>query len=582
MVLGDTIDEFDETFFLNLSDATNATIVDNQGVGTIVDNDALPVLTINDRTITEPDNGTATVTFIVSLSAASAKAIAVNYSTLDGTAVAGSDYTTNQGTLVFAPLETSKTISVSVIGDTIDEFDESFFLNLANATNATIADAQGAGTILDNDAPPTLTINDKTITEGDLGTQIMTFTVSLSAQSQKTISVDYTTANGTAISGSDYTATNGTLIFAPGEITKNISVQVIGDRSIESDETFFLNLSSATNATIADVQGIGTIVNNDQPTAFTIIASGTVTINNGGDFDGETLLLDDDALIYAGIGFTINGNPTLPVQRDAAGNPIRNSSGKLILVDRAVSVAPGYTVTNGPSNQYANLIPPQVVDKLSVNVPVYADVKGVELNRRIPANTPTVTFNASQNPINSASDCTAKFPPPGTASNPTVVKVIGGGLNIPSNLTTSNYVITVEQGDINFNGNGHSFNNVMLVSNNGNINLSTVQARDLSVFASGSINMNGGARFAGSTLMANGTSGGSINFNGATTTTDSASNLKVISTGDITFNAAANTRGTFQAVKNFNYNGNSTLFGSIEIKGNITFNTTATITNVAS
>ena len=122
----------------------------------------------------------------------------------------------------------------------------------------------------------------------------------------------------------------------------------------------------------------------------------------------------------------------------------------------------------------------------------------------------------------------------------------------------------------------------MLVSNNGNINLSTVQARDLSVFASGSINMNSGARFAGSTLMASGSSGGNITFNGATTTTDSASNLKVISTGDITFNAAANTRGTFQAVKNFNYNGNSTLFGSIEVKGNITFNTTATITNVGS
>jgi large repetitive protein len=576
-VLGDAIDEFDETFFLNLSDATFATIDHQQALSTIVDNDAPPVLTINDRTITEGDNGTTTVTFTVNLGAASAKPITVDYSTLDGTAVAGSDYTATNGTLTFAPGETSKTISIYVIGDTIDEFDESFFLNLSNATNATIADAQGAGTIADNDAPPTLTINDKTITEGDNGTQTMTFTVTLSAVSQKTIDVNYTTANGTAISGSDYTATNGTLTFAPGETTKTISVQVIGDRSIESDETFSVNLTSATNATITDAQGVGTILNNDLPPAFAIKAEGTVTINGGGDFDGNPLDLSDDALIYAGKGFTINGNPTLPIQRDAMGNPIRDSNGKLVLVDRAVKVAPGYTVTNGPNN-YANLLPPQVVDKQTINIPVYADVKQLELNRRIPAGTPTVTFNVSQNPMNNANDWAAKFPPPGTASNPTVVRVTGGGLNVPTNITISNYVIIVEQGDINFNGNGHNFNNVVLVSNNGNINLSNLQARDLSVFANGSINMNGGARFAGSTLMANGS--GNITFNGATTTTDTTSNLKVISSGDITYNGAANTRGTFQAVKNFNYNGNSTLFGSIEVKGNITFNSGATVTAV--
>ncbi|MEA5551989.1 PKD domain-containing protein [Anabaena cylindrica UHCC 0172] len=574
-VTGDTIDEFDETFFLNLSDATNATIVDNQGVGTIVDNDALPVLTINDRTITEGDNGTAAVTFTVSLSTASAKPIAVNYATLDDTAVAGSDYTATNGTLTFAPGETTKTISVQVAGDTVDEFDETFFLNLSNATNATIADDQGVGTIVDNDAPPTLTINDKTVTEGDNGTQTMTFTVSLSNQSQKTISVNYATANGTATAGSDYTATNGTLTFAPGEITKTVSVQIIGDALIESDETFNINLSNATNATIADATGVGTILNNDLPLAFAIKAEGTVTINGGGDFDGNPLDVSDDALIYAGKGFTINGNPVLPVQRDAQGNAILNSAGKLILVDRAVTVAPGYTVTNGPSNQYANLLPPQVVDQQTINIPVYTDVKQLELNRRIPANTPTVTFNVSQNPMNNANDWAAKFPPPGTVTNPTVVQVTGGGLNVPSGITISNYVIIVEQGDINFNGNGHNFNNVVLVSNSGNINLSNLQAQDLSVFASGSINMNGGARFAGSTLMAN--NSGNIIFNGATTTTDANSNLQVISNGDITYNAAANTRGTFQAVKNFNYNSSSTLFGSIEVKGNITFNSAATV-----
>ncbi|OUL33998.1 putative Ig domain-containing protein [Nostoc sp. 106C] len=314
---------------------------------------------------------------------------------------------------------------------------------------------------------------------------------------------------------------------------------------------------------------------------FAIRTEGTISINGSSDFDGVPTDLSDDALIYAAKGFTINGNPTLPVQRDAQGNPIRDASGKLILVDKAVAVAAGYTVTNGPSNQYAGLNPPTVVPQQTVTVPAYADIKQLELAKRIPNGTPTVTFNISQNPINNANDWSKKFPPPGTASNPTVVRVTGGGLNIPANVTLNNYVITVEQGDINFNGNGHNFNNVVLVANNGNINLSNVQARDLSVFASGSINMNGGARFAGSSLLANGSNNGNITFNGATSSTNTNDNLKVISQGDITYNGASNTRGLFLSVKNFTFNGSSTLYGSISAKGNIIFNGKATVIAVA-
>jgi hypothetical protein len=264
-----------------LSDATNATIAKNQAVGTIVDNDAPPSITIGDRTITETDNGATSITYTISLNAPSGKPISVKYATADGTAIALADYTATNGIISFAPGETSKTITVQVLGDTIDEFDETFFLNLSDATNATIIKNQAVSTIIDNDAPPNITINDKTITEGDLGTQIMTFTVSLSAQSQKTISVDYTTANGTATSGSDYTATNGTLTFAPGETTKTISVQIAGDTVDEFDENFFLNLANATNATIADAQGAGTILDNDAPASITI-GDRTITETDNG------------------------------------------------------------------------------------------------------------------------------------------------------------------------------------------------------------------------------------------------------------------------------------------------------------
>lgn len=168
---------------------------------------------------------------------------------------------------------------------------------------------------------------------------------------------------------------------------------------------------------------------------FAIKSEGAVYINNGGDFDGIPTEPGDDALIYAGNGFNINNNPVLPVQRDAAGNPILDASSKLILVDRAVTVAPGYAFANASnSGLYANLLPPQVVERQTVSVPSYAEVKQQELARRIPTGTPTVTFDIGQNPINSAAEWNLKFPAPGTISNPTVVQVTGGGLNIPTNV----------------------------------------------------------------------------------------------------------------------------------------------------
>jgi fibro-slime domain-containing protein/RHS repeat-associated protein len=316
---------------------------------------------------------------------------------------------------------------------------------------------------------------------------------------------------------------------------------------------------------------------------FAIRTEGTISINGNGDFDGVPTSLSDDALIYAAKGFIMNGSLTLPVQIDAAGNPIRDASGKLLLVDKAVAVASGYTtsIANGSSNKYAGLIPPPVVAQQTVIVPAYASLKQLELTQRIPEGTPTVTFNVSQNPINSSSDWSRKFPPPGTANNPTVVRVTGGGLNVPANLSLNNYIITVEQGDINFNGNGHNFNNVVLITNNGNVNLSNLLSRDLSVFASGSINMNGGARFAGSSLLATGSSNGNITFNGATSSINTINKLKVFSQGDITYNGASDTRGLFLSVKNFIFNGSSTLYGSISAKGNIIFNGQATVIGVA-
>jgi hypothetical protein len=157
-------------------------------------------------------------------------------------------------------------VTVDVLGDARDEYDETFFVNLTNVTNAYLADGQAAGTILDDNALPTLTISDVQLVEGNTGVTYFEFTVRLSAVSEKTVTVNYATADGTATSSgrnADYQAVNGSLTFAAGETTKTIRMAVIGDKQKEANETFFLSLSAASNASLLDGLGLGTILNND-------------------------------------------------------------------------------------------------------------------------------------------------------------------------------------------------------------------------------------------------------------------------------------------------------------------------------
>src|SRR5207247_4139798 len=128
-------------------------------------------------------------------------------------ATAGSYYVSTSGTLTFAAGETSKTVTVVVNGDTTKEANETFNVNLTSPTNATIADSQGVGTILNDDGVPTVSINDVTVTEPNSGTTSAVFTVTLSNASDQSITVNYTTVDGTALAGSDYVAASGTLTF---------------------------------------------------------------------------------------------------------------------------------------------------------------------------------------------------------------------------------------------------------------------------------------------------------------------------------------------------------------------------------
>ncbi|MGH7304936.1 MAG: Calx-beta domain-containing protein, partial [Candidatus Rokuibacteriota bacterium] len=268
-VVGDAIAEPTEKFFVNLTAPTSATLGDAKGVGTILDNDSAPAptLTINDVTVTEGNAGTASAVFTASLSAPSTQPVTVGFATADDTAGAGSDYAAASGTLTFAPGTTAQQITVPVTADLLDEPAERFFVRLGGATGATIADGEGIGTITDDDAAPTVTIDDVTVTEGHAGIANAVFTVSLSAASGQVVSVDFATANESAAAPGDYAAQGGTLTFAPGATTRQITVAVAGDMTFEPTESFLVELTAATNATIADPEGTGSITNDDaQPT----------------------------------------------------------------------------------------------------------------------------------------------------------------------------------------------------------------------------------------------------------------------------------------------------------------------------
>jgi predicted extracellular nuclease len=258
------------------------------------------VFAINDATITEGDSGTQNLIFTVTTTDPLTTATAtVNYATADNTAFAGLyDYTATNGILTFNPGDTSKTISVPIIGDTVSEGTEVFHVNLSGAVNATIADNQGIGTIVDNDPAATLSVSDASVVEGNSGTKSLVFQVLLSAPSGQTVTVNYATADGTATTAdNDYTATSGILSFAPGNTALTVAVSVIGDTINEADQTLFLNLSNASGASILDAQGIGTIVNDD--------AGGSVTIT--GTSGNDTLIGTSANEILVGLA----GNDTL-------------------------------------------------------------------------------------------------------------------------------------------------------------------------------------------------------------------------------------------------------------------------------
>ncbi len=269
--------ESNETFDVALTaDAGYSIGSPSSASGTITNDDVNLTLSLAPVSQSE-GNGTSTMTFTASLNQAVPAGygpVAFTLSTANsgagaGAASAGSDYVALSEAKSIAEGASSTTFVVTINGDTTVEADETFNVEISatSGQNTTFPSNPAAVGTIQNDDQPTLSINDVSLSEGNTGNTAFVFTVTMNvAPSSGTVTVDYATANGSATSGTDYTAASGTLSFDAANLTRTFTVNVTGDTGYELDESFFVNLTGAVGATIADNQGIGTILDDDLTT----------------------------------------------------------------------------------------------------------------------------------------------------------------------------------------------------------------------------------------------------------------------------------------------------------------------------
>jgi chitinase len=254
-VLGDTLDESNESFTLNVTAVANASPGTLSATGTILDDDDAPpvvLASIEPATVIEGDVGTVPASFRVFLDRAGASTVSVGWNTSAATATAGSDYQSGSGTLVFAPGQTEKLIVVQVIGDTQVETDEYFIVNLISAINAELDDSKASGTILDDDLPTpqpgviALEFANLTARENDGSIEVRVMRL---GGSDGAASVRVQSRNGSAQAPADYTGLDQTVFWGDGNATPIVfEIALASADGIEPEEDFFVDLSQVSGA----------------------------------------------------------------------------------------------------------------------------------------------------------------------------------------------------------------------------------------------------------------------------------------------------------------------------------------------
>ncbi len=274
--------EAGETINVALSSPTGATIgTPSTSVVTITDND-LPGVSFSTATGTGSES-TTSVTFTVTLQQASSSTVTVNYAVSGGTATVGADFNLAAGLLTFAPGTISRTFTMAVINDPLDEDDQTVAVTLSGPSNASLgAIPTQVYTITDNDAAPSAKIDFRTlaliattaVTISEAG-NFIDVPVQLSVASERNVQVNLgALVTSTATNLLDYNLASIVVQFAPGETRKLVTLNIAEDMLDEVNETIKLALSGAVNATASTTGATVTITDNDlAPTVSFVLAA---------------------------------------------------------------------------------------------------------------------------------------------------------------------------------------------------------------------------------------------------------------------------------------------------------------------
>ncbi|MGB3207051.1 MAG: Calx-beta domain-containing protein [Crinalium sp.] len=364
----DSIIETNETVALTLASGTGYNIGTTTAVtGTITD-DETPIITIAATDATAAETATGVTAnpgvFTFTRTGSTTNALTANY-TIAGTATNGTDYTTLPTTVTFAAGSSTATVTVTPTEDNIYEGTETTILNLATGTGYTIGTtATATVNIADNDLQPTINLSpSQTIVEGNTSPQNATYTVSLSNPSTQTITVNYATANGTALTGSDYTSTTGTLTFNPGVTSQAINIPIVNDSVNEANETFTLAISTPTNANLGTTNTVTTTITDTLTASVTttlpanvenLTLIGTSAINGTGNAGNNiitgnsannTLAGADGNDTYSFVANTASGTDTI-TETTTGGTDTIDFSGTTVATNVNLGVSTSQTVNN--------------------------------------------------------------------------------------------------------------------------------------------------------------------------------------------------------------------------------------------
>ena len=311
--------EKEELFQVELFNASNGIITKSVGTVTITA-DIAATFSIDSASVAEGASVILTVTRGGYLS----RSVSVNYSTQDGTAIAGSDYQSATGTLTFGPNQTTQTITIPILKDSVVETAESFSVVLGNPLGGDVVGSPGTVSITLDPPLPTLSVSDVSISDTAAGSA--GFVVTLSAVSTIPVTFNYTTQAGSATAGSDFTPRNGTVTIPAGQTSITIDVPVLANANNEPTEIFSVVLSGANGATIAKDTGVGTITAD-------IIVVPVINVNN--------VTVSDASPTTALFEVTLSAPTTVTVTVDFSTQTGTANSSDLVAQSGTLTFAPG-------------------------------------------------------------------------------------------------------------------------------------------------------------------------------------------------------------------------------------------------